>query len=96
MREMSEKAVKARIRGRVRGVCFRAWTCEEATAKGLKGWVRNRADGTVEAVFAGASEAVDAMLAQCRTGPPAARVDEVETRAVEPVPAFHDFEIRYR
>jgi len=92
---MTAKAVKARIKGRVQGVCFRARTCEEATAKGLAGWVRNCADGTVEAVFAGLAAAVDAMLAQCQIGPPAARVHEVETRAVEPVPAFHDFEIRY-
>lgn len=91
---MAEKAVRTRIKGRVQGVCFRAWTCEQATAKGLAGWVRNCADGTVEAVFAGPAEAVDAMLAQCRIGPPAARVDHIEMRET-PAPPLHDFEIRY-
>jgi acylphosphatase len=71
------KAVRARISGRVQGVWYRGWTVERATALGLSGWVRNRADDTVEALFAGPADAVDAMLAACREGPPAAVVRDV-------------------
>ncbi len=77
------KAVLARISGRVQGVWYRGWTVERAAALGLHGWVRNRADGTVEALFAGPADAVDAMLAACREGPPAAVVRDV---TVEPAP----------
>lgn len=65
------------IRGRVQGVGFRAWTEAAASARALEGWVRNRRDGTVEAVFAGGAGAVAAMLDDCRRGPRGARVDEV-------------------
>ena len=73
------------IRGRVQGVGYRAWTEYTARDHGLEGWVRNRRDGSVEAVFAGPSEAVDAMVAACRRGPPGARVD-----AVDELPAAAD------
>lgn len=69
--------VRVVIHGRVQGVWFRGWTVDEARARGLDGWVRNRRDGTVEAVFAGEAQAVEGMLAACREGPPAARVTEV-------------------
>lgn len=72
------KAVRVRIHGRVQGVFFRAWTEDEATARGLSGWVRNRADGTVEAVFRGPAAKVDDMVAACRRGPPLAEVSRVE------------------
>jgi len=75
------KQVRARISGRVQGVWFRAWTVQEARALGLDGWVRNCRDGTVEAVFRGSPEAVDAMLALCGQGPPDARVLRVDTVA---------------
>jgi acylphosphatase len=68
------------IRGRVQGVGYRAWTQYTAEARGLEGWVRNRRDGSVEAVFAGAPEHVRAMIGLCRNGPPGARVDAVEER----------------
>jgi acylphosphatase len=68
------------IRGRVQGVGFRAWTEVTALECGLNGWVRNRRDGTVEALFAGAPEAVAAMIEHCRRGPPGARVDAVDQR----------------
>jgi acylphosphatase len=68
------------IRGRVQGVGYRAWTEYTALDHGLDGWVRNRRDGAVEAVFAGAPEAVAEMIEACRRGPPAARVDEVDER----------------
>ncbi|MAW81874.1 MAG: acylphosphatase [Parvularcula sp.] len=91
---MADKTVKARITGRVQGVSYRAWTREAARAQGLSGWVRNCADGSVEAVFAGDRAAVDAMIAACRKGPPAARVDNVETADAAALQG-DDFEIRY-
>ncbi|MEI7607990.1 MAG: acylphosphatase [Rhodospirillaceae bacterium] len=71
------KALRVRISGRVQGVWYRGWTVERATAHGLDGWVRNRADGSVEALFSGPAAAVEAMVAECRIGPPAARVREI-------------------
>ncbi len=84
------KAVRVRVSGRVQGVWFRAWTVREATARGLAGWVRNRHDGDVEALFAGPDEAVDAMVAECRSGPRHARVDNVvsEPAAAPEMPGF--------
>ncbi|MGE0749327.1 MAG: acylphosphatase [Variibacter sp.] len=73
------------IRGRVQGVGFRYWTQGEALRLGLEGFVRNRRDGTVEAMFSGPTAAVEAMLAACRQGPPGARVT-----AVEPAPEVGD------
>jgi acylphosphatase len=71
-----------RITGRVQGVWYRGWVVKEARARALAGWVRNRADGSVEAVFAGPAEAVAAMIDACRQGPPAARVAAVETSPI--------------
>ena len=70
-------AVRVVVSGRVQGVWYRGWTVERARALGLVGWVRNRNDGTVEAVFAGSPETIDAMIAECRDGPPAAKVDAI-------------------
>ena len=70
--------VRIVVHGRVQGVWFRGWTIQEARARGLNGWVRNRRDGTLEAVFDGTDEAVASMVAACRQGPPAARVVTVE------------------
>ena len=66
------------VSGRVQGVMFRAATQHEAQRLGLDGWVRNRRDGTVEAVFSGAPDSVERMLALCREGPPAAQVDNID------------------
>lgn len=65
------------IRGRVQGVGYRAWVEYRAKACDLEGWVRNRRDGSVEAVFAGPANAVAEMVALCRHGPPSARVEAV-------------------
>lgn len=78
------KAVHAIISGEVQGVWYRGWTVDEATRRGLTGWVRNRRDGTVEAVFAGEPARVDDMLAACWQGPPAARVAEVRAETATP------------
>ncbi len=67
-----------RIRGRVQGVGYRAWVEQQANARNLEGWVRNRKDGRVEALFAGPADVVDEMIALCRRGPASARVDHVE------------------
>ena len=79
------------ITGRVQGVCYRAWTEEQATALGLNGWVRNHHDGSVEAIFSGLERRVEDMITACYQGPPSARVDGVERHAFseEVAPGFH-------
>ena len=75
------RALHVRVTGVVQGVGYRAWTEQAARARGLNGWVRNRRDGSVEAVIAGDDAAVDEMLAAFRVGPPGSEVDEVITKA---------------
>ena len=70
-------AIQVRIEGRVQGVGFRAWVYDEATARGLKGWVRNLYSGGVEAIFSGDDEAVESMVAACHQGPRLAAVTRV-------------------
>jgi acylphosphatase len=79
-----------RIRGRVQGVWYRSWTVEQAVQRGLRGWVRNRQDGSVEALFAGDPAAIEEMIALCRKGPRLARVDSIasEPTAEEPPAGF--------
>jgi len=77
------KTVRLKISGRVQGVSYRWWTVGEATKRGLDGWVRNRRDGSVEALLSGPVDAVDDMIDACRIGPPAARVTDVEVAAEE-------------
>ena len=72
-----------RIAGRVQGVGYRDWLLREAQAQGLSGWVRNRRDGTVEALLAGEMPAVQAVLLACRRGPPLALVESVEETLAE-------------
>lgn len=74
---MTARAVHVLISGRVQGVWYRGWTCDRAEVLGLDGWVRNRSDGRVEAVFSGSAEAVEQALADCREGPRLASVAEV-------------------
>lgn len=85
------RAVLVRIEGRVQGVWFRGWTMREAISRGLAGWVRNRSDGSVEALFEGPESVVDAMLVACRSGPPSARVTNLTMRPADPPegPGFH-------
>lgn len=73
--------VNVRIRGRVQGVWYRGWTEEQAALRGLRGWVRNRRDGSVEALFCGPAALVQDMIDACWNGPPAARVGAVEQSA---------------
>jgi len=77
---MSEdQTVHVLIHGRVQGVSFRAWTQHLAELHGLRGWVRNRRDGSVEAVFSGPADLVQVMLKACHRGPAGALVENVET-----------------
>ena len=69
------------IAGRVQGVGFRAFVVARAQAHGLRGWVRNRRNGSVEALLIGESDAVAAMIEECGRGPSLARVDRVEKLA---------------
>ena len=75
-----EKAVDVTLTGRVQGVSFRYYTEQQARRLGVSGWVRNEPDGSVGGHFEGAAEAVDALVAWCRTGPPSAQVEDVRVR----------------
>jgi acylphosphatase len=66
------------IHGRVQGVSFRAWTQHLAELHGLRGWVQNRRDGSVEAVFSGPADLVQVMLKACHQGPSGAFVERIE------------------
>lgn len=72
------------IRGRVQGVGYRIWVEQQAMARDLEGWVRNRRDGSVEALFAGPADVVVDVIALCRRGPSLARVQAVEEEAGNP------------
>lgn len=74
---MSGVIRRVTIRGRVQGVGYRAWVEHQARLHGLEGWVRNRRDGSVEALLAGSSATVADMVASCWGGPSSARVDDV-------------------
>ncbi|MBC7908594.1 MAG: acylphosphatase [Rhodospirillaceae bacterium] len=85
------KTVHVLIEGKVQGVWYRGWTVEAATERGLNGWVRNLHDGRVEAVFSGPTVTVDAMITDCRQGPPSALVHNVTAEPWTEIPGhgFH-------
>jgi acylphosphatase len=78
-----ERIVRLMIAGRVQGVGYRAFVEEEAIQRGLRGWVRNRRDGAVEAVIAGPGAVVDSMIEVCRRGPSAAQVRSIDVQPAE-------------
>ena len=78
------KARRVVIAGRVQGIGYRVWMQREATRLGVQGWVRNRRDGTVEALVAGEEAAVQALLSACRRGPALALVHEITEEFAEP------------
>lgn len=88
---MGDVAIRARVTGRVQGVWFRGWTKREAQRLGLRGWVRNAPDGSVEALLAGPAAQVSAMVAALHRGPEFARVSAVKTApaAATPGEGFH-------
>jgi len=81
--------------GRVQGVFFRSRTKQEADSRDVRGWVRNRGDGGVEAVFEGEEAAVKAMVEFCERGPAGARVTKVDVVWEDYAGEFREFEIRY-
>jgi acylphosphatase len=91
---MSEKRVHVVISGYVQGVAFRASCQRQAIALGVRGWVRNRWDGAVEALFEGELAAVDAMVRWCHHGPPAAEVEHVEVTDAADGPSERGFRVR--
>ena len=92
----AEKTTQARrflVRGRVQGVGFRWFVEREAHILGVAGWVRNKADGSVEVLALGSRDQLLALRSRLRAGPRAARVDEVEELEVKPVPGLANFRI---
>ena len=90
---MSDVIRHVTIGGRVQGVGYRYWVEQQARALGLQGWVRNRRDGTVEALLQGTGPAVEAVIAWARRGPPGARVESLADSAAEPNAAHARFEL---
>src|SRR6266853_5145526 len=76
--QADRRSVRVRIEGGVQGVGYRYWTERVAGELGLAGWVRNRRDGSVEALFSGPVDDVAQMLERCKDGPPSARVTAVQ------------------
>ena len=76
---MPDRAIRLVIIGKVQGVGFRAWVEDAARARGLRGWVRNRRDGSVEAMLAGDADAIAQIAKACETGPRLATVFHVDT-----------------
>ncbi|MDI6744515.1 MAG: acylphosphatase [Thermodesulfovibrionales bacterium] len=83
------------ISGRVQGVFYRAFTEDAAQLLGLKGWVKNRSDGNVEAVFEGKKEDIESAIHSCYKGPPAAKVNNIEVKWEDFKNEFDTFSVRY-
>lgn len=92
---MAIKRVVARVEGLVQGVYFRDYAQKEARELGLSGWVRNRPDGSVEAVLEGETEKIEQMLAWLHIGSPQAEVREVQVTEEQPLGDKTAFAIRY-
>lgn len=91
--QQAKETVRVVVHGFVQGVNYRRWLQGEALARGVHGWTRNRADGTVEAVLHGDAKAVDDLVRACRHGPALARVDRVHHEPVvfdKAEPAVYD------
>jgi acylphosphatase len=83
------------IEGRVQGVFYRAFARDVAYTLGLKGWVKNLYDGRVEAVFEGKKELIERAIKECFTGPPGARVTNIEVKWEEFIEDLKGFSIKY-
>jgi acylphosphatase len=92
---MDSASVHILIKGRVQGVFFRASTRDTAERLGLRGWVRNSPDGSVEAVFEGPRDMIDRAIDWCHKGPPGAMVTKVEEKWLSYTGDFETFDIRY-
>lgn len=89
-----DERVELHVTGKVQGVFYRASTQQKALALGLRGWVKNMPDGPVQAVVEGPRPALEALVAWCHKGPPAARVDEVKTKWKPATGEFQSFTVR--
>lgn len=89
------QTIRVQVSGRVQGVCFRESTRLQGMELGLRGWVRNRLDGSVEAVIQGDEAAVGQMLAWLRHGPQFARVDSLKKEQLLIDECFSEFTVRY-
>ena len=87
-------SLRLQIGGRVQGVGFRYSMREEAQRRGVRGWVRNRRDGSVEAVLQGNTQELEALVAWARQGPPGARVTDVRSIPADDEPEHTGFELR--
>lgn len=87
-------SLRLQLSGRVQGVGFRYAMREEAQRRGVRGWVRNRRDGSVEALLQGNSEGVEALVAWARQGPPGARVTQFQSIPADEEPEHSGFELR--
>jgi acylphosphatase len=92
---MTQKTIHAIVEGKVQGVFFRAYTRDEAERLGLSGWVRNRPDGSVEALISGDTRNVDRMLEWLETGSPMSHVSRIIIESGQPPAETKDFLIRY-
>ncbi len=92
---MQAKRAHLFIKGRVQGVCYRAFTSDTANSLALSGWVRNLHDGRVEAVFEGGDEDVTSIVDWCHDGPPGSSVSGVDVKWEEHKDEFKGFEITY-
>jgi len=92
---MSEERAHLTIEGRVQGVFYRAFTRDIAYTLGLRGWVRNLFDGRVEAVFEGKREFIERAIQECYSGPPGARVTNIEVKWEEFKGDLKGFAIKY-
>ena len=90
---MTQKRATVCFSGRVQGVWFRAYTKQQADRYHVCGWVRNRPDGSVEALFEGVESTVKNLIAICQTGPPSARVEEAQIKWQSATGEFSRFEI---
>ncbi len=91
---MSQARAMICFKGRVQGVWFRAYTKQQADQHKVCGWVRNRLDGSVEALFEGVESDVKTVIAACQNGPPSARVEETELSWQQATGEFSQFDIR--
>lgn len=90
--ETDVETLSVRVIGKVQGVGFRMATVRQAHSLGVAGWVRNLDDGSVEALLQGAHDRIDEMLSWLRVGPPAARVDEIESQEIHDERHYDRFE----
>ncbi len=89
------KTIHVIVEGRVQGVCFRDYTQQQARHLNLSGWIRNRRDGTVEAIFSGDDSDIRSILEWLRQGSPASRVEKVRSQDVTSEEDYSTFEVRY-